>query len=80
MFIYINIYLFSWNIRILITNQHQYFEGTDKILVLWDDKFISQVSYNDLKEKGFDFAQYMIKKKVSDDLKMKYKKVSLRKR
>jgi hypothetical protein len=34
---------------------------------LWDDKLISQISYNDLKEKGFDFTQYIIKKGSSDD-------------
>ncbi|KAJ4455061.1 putative Multidrug resistance-associated protein 9 [Paratrimastix pyriformis] len=46
---------------ILITNQLQYLEHADQVIVLKDGAIEAKGTYSDLRSRGFDFSQYVVK-------------------
>lgn len=51
----------------LMTNQLQFLDRADSILILKEGKVLSQGPDNELKERGINFAQFIIKKKGHEE-------------
>ncbi|RZC40224.1 multidrug resistance-associated protein, partial [Asbolus verrucosus] len=62
-------------ICILITHQLQYLTGTDRIVIMEDGKIVTEGQYNELQEKGVNFARLLAnfrdKREIEDNMEVK---------